>query len=263
MKYLPMMTEDEIRYVCGVIPSRDAVGYFQHNPKEFSKICPGFRASAVAKLDISNLLFRNRSRGFVEFFIEKHIGDWLSQIQEHIEKCLNDGDSRNFALLKTLPHCFFVDNIGLFFKLTGEEYTDETLSVLETSIKLIKDSEAECERLHTALTNKTSALGRAEADLERVQSEQAKTSKKLGERLEEIKVLKRANADIEKNKEVISQLEQTIISLKKNRQECEIEIQLLKADLASAKDEQQLLEQKIREELKKQQEEKSISKSSQ
>lgn len=253
MKYLPLMTEDEIRYVCSVIPTKDAVGYFQHNPKEFAKICPGFRASAVGKLDVSNLLFRNRSRGFVEFFIEKHISDWLSQIQQHIDKCLNDGNTRVVALLKTLPHCFFVDNISLYFKLTDGEFAEDARSIISASTRIIKDSDTECERLETTLNAKTSEISRTEAELERIQTELANTRKKLGERIDEIKILKRTNADLEKSKGVIASPEQTIRSLKQKAQKREDYIQQLKRELSATRDKQLKLELKIRDELAKQQ----------
>lgn len=254
MKYLPMMTEDEIRYICAVIPIRDAVGYFRNNPKEFAKICPGFRASTVTKLDVCNLIFRNRSRGFVEIFIEKHISNWLAQIKEHIDKCLSDGDSRIVALLKTLPHCFFVDNISLYFKLTGEEYTEEILVVLDASIKVIKESDTECERLQTTLNDKATEINRSGAELERIQNEHDKRSKKLSDRLDEIKVLKCANIDLKKNKEAVTSLEQTIENLKQKEQERKDYIQQLRTDLSVAKNKQLQLERKIREELAKQQE---------
>ena len=40
MNYLPLMTEEEVQYICSVIPKNDTIIYFQHNPKEFAKICP-------------------------------------------------------------------------------------------------------------------------------------------------------------------------------------------------------------------------------
>lgn len=116
MNHLSFLNEDEIRYICSVIPQRDAIAYFQHSPKEFAKICPGFRASSVTRFDVGNLIFRNRSRSFVSFFIEDHISKWLSQIQAHIEQRINDGDNKDEAFLNTLPFCFFADNIRLYFK---------------------------------------------------------------------------------------------------------------------------------------------------
>lgn len=254
MKYLPMMTENEIRYVCAVIPTRDTIGYFQHNPKEFAKICPGFRASSVTKLDVGNLIFRNRSRGFVEVFIEDHISKWLIQIQKHIDECLNDGDSNIVALLKTLPHCFFVDNISLYFKITGEEYSEEALAILDDSIKVIKELDTECERLQATLNDKAVEINRSETEIKRIQKEQSKTSKKLDEHLDEIKLLKYANINLEKNAGTIIFLEQTIENLKQKEQEREDYIQQLRTDLSMAKIEWLQLERKIREELAKQQE---------
>lgn len=254
MKYLPMMTEDEVRYTCGVIPSRSAVGYFQRNPKEFAKICPGFRASAVARLDVSNLLFRNRSRSFIAMLIEKHIEDWLTQIQKHIDKCIGQGDTRTVALLKTLPHCVFIDNIALYFKLTGEECAEEALSLLITSIRMIKDSDTERDRLQTSLNENTSALGFAKLELERSQSEQDQMTKKLGELQKEIKLLKKAAKDHIKDADVISSLNQVIGSMKKKEQEYAVKIQSLVNGLKLAKDEQHLLEQRIREEISRQKE---------
>ena len=70
MSYLSMMNEDEIRYICSVINPQDVVTYFTRYPKDFAKICPGFRPSSAAKLDVGSLLFRNRNRGFISHFVE-------------------------------------------------------------------------------------------------------------------------------------------------------------------------------------------------
>ena len=42
-----LLSEEEYKKMCSVIPHNIIVGYFQKNPKEFSKIRPGFRASAL------------------------------------------------------------------------------------------------------------------------------------------------------------------------------------------------------------------------
>lgn len=73
MNYLPLLTEDELRYIISIIPLQDTVSYFKHNPKQFAQIRPGFRATSISKIDASKLLFSYRSRKFVSSFIEKHI----------------------------------------------------------------------------------------------------------------------------------------------------------------------------------------------
>lgn len=255
-KYLPMMTEDEIHYLCSVIPSKDAKTYFTYHSKEFSKICPGFRASSLEKLDISNLLYRNRRRGFIEFFLEKHISDWHTQIQKNIEKCMSDGNSKEMALLKILPLTYFAENICLYFKLIGEEYSEDTLLILNASIRTIKESNTKRERIKTVVKNKLTEINQIKIEFTRIQSELYDTSKKLNEKTAENKELKHTIADLENLNVIIKAHEQSIERLKENVHEREDYITRLKNELTATKEEHQKLEMIVREELEKQQEKK-------
>lgn len=255
MNYLPTMTEDEIRYVCSVIPLQDSVRYFKHYPKDFAKVMPGFRATSLKNQEqVSGVLFRRRNQHFISSFIEKHISRWLDEIGAAISEKIEEGESKESALLQTLPHCFFVDNIRLYFKLTGEECSEDFLSILSAGTRIIKDSDLERERAKANLEAKISEISRIEAKLELTQTELNKATKKFSDRFDEIKTLKRTNADLEKLKGVVSAHEQAVSSLEQKAQEREDYIQKLKTELSAARDEQQQLEQKIREELAKQQE---------
>lgn len=254
MNYLLTMTEDEIRYVCSAIPLQDSVRYFKHYPKDFAKIMPGFRATSLKKQEqVSGILFRSRNQYFISSFIEKHISQCLDEISAAINEKTEEGASKESALLQTLPHYFFMDNINLYFKLIGAEYAEEFLSMLSASVKIIKEAITEREHAKSRLDIKTSEVSRLEAELERVQTEQGKMSRKLSERLDEIKTLKRTNTDLEKSKGLISSHEQTIGDLKQKAQERDDYIQQLKIELSGAREEQHQLEKKIREELAKQQ----------
>jgi len=254
MNYLPAMTEGEIRYICSVIPLEDSEGYFKRFPKDFAKMMPGFRATSLKSQEqVSSILFRSRNQYFVSSFIEKHINRWLDEIGKAINEKIEEGIGKETALLQTLPHCFFMDNIGLYFKLTGEEYTEDFLSILRASIKIIKDSDTERERLQTILKTKTTESRRTEAELERVQTQLNKVSKKYRDHLNEIKALKRTSLDIEKLKESLTAREQVVDILKQKSQEREDYIQRLNKKLSAERVKQQQLEQKIREELSKQQ----------
>ena len=81
MSYISLLSEDEVQYICSVIPQKHVSDYFRRNPKEFAKICPGFRPIAIFRLNVGDLLFRNRNNGFVSSFIDKNIRIWLCQIQ--------------------------------------------------------------------------------------------------------------------------------------------------------------------------------------
>ncbi|KYP81651.1 hypothetical protein [Ferroacidibacillus organovorans] len=253
MKYLPMMTEDEIRYVCSVLPLRESVLYFKRYPKDFGKVMPGFRATSLKSQEqVSGVLFRSRNQHFISSFIEKHIIQWIDDIGTSISEEMAAGASKESAWLQVLPHCFFVDKIGLYFKLTGEEHSEEFIAILGASIKLTKDSEKERKRMEVVLKDKSSEVRRVEAEFERVQSEYNETRKKLSERIGEIEVLKRTSAGLENLKETIQSLEQAIERLKQKAQEREVYIQGLKGELLSARDEQHHLKEKIRESIEKQ-----------
>lgn len=253
MNHLPMMTEDEIKYVCSVIPLQESVLYFKQYPKDFAKVMPGFRATSLRNQEqVSDVLFRSRRQSFISSFIEKHISRWLEEIQREISLIMDNGESKESAWLQTLPFCFFVDDIGIFFKLIGEEISADNITLLGLSIKRIKDLDIESKKLVDLLSKKEQEQVRFKDETKRIQAELDKSSKKLIERSGEIRVLKRTNADLEKLAEVVRAKEQDIEVLEKKVQERNVTIQQLKAELSATLSEQLQLESRIREELKKQ-----------
>lgn len=252
MSYLSMMTNDEIRYVCSVIPLQEVVGYFKQYPKYFAKVMPGFRATSLRNQEKSNVLFKSLNQPFISSFIEKDISRWLEKIQREILLITDKGESKENAWLKTLPSCFFADNIRIFFKLTGEEQSEEYISLLSQSIRQIKSLVVESKKLNETISNKEQEQFRLRDKIECIQNDLDKSGKKLIELTSEIKVLKRTNADLEKLVEVVCAKEQGIKELEKNVQERDETIRQLKADLSTTLNEQQELEIRIREELKKQ-----------
>ncbi|HVI41687.1 MAG TPA: hypothetical protein VM577_13625 [Anaerovoracaceae bacterium] len=253
MNYLLQLTDDEIRYICSVIPTQDTIAYFQHNPKEFSKILPGFRASAISKLNVSKLLFNYRNRGFISSFLDKHINDWLSQIQEHFNNCMGDGDSKELALFHTLPLCFFADNIALYFKLINEEYSEDYIATLNAAVKAIKESDGKQEKLQEELEAKESEIQKLQIEYELEKTGLESTCIKLNERSAEIKTLKRSISDLEKLKTVVQDYEGIIASLKSKIQEQEGTLQKLRTELTDARDNSKRLEEQIKAKLEKQQ----------
>lgn len=107
MNYLAQLSEDEVSYICSVIPHKETVYYFKQNPKDFAKIMPGFLPTKRSQEEVSALLFRYRKQPFIDSFIEQHISQWLEEIQEHITQIIDDGADRESALMQTLPFSFF------------------------------------------------------------------------------------------------------------------------------------------------------------
>lgn len=251
MNYLPQLTEDEVRYICSVIPLQDSIRYFQRNPIEFAKIMPGFRAKSLKnQARVSALLFRCRNHHSISSFIEKRINNWLTQIQEHIAQKMDDGDSKELAILHTLPFSFFADNIGLFFKLINEEYSDEYIALLSAAVTATKEASSQ---LQEELKDKESEIGNLQTELNSAKSDLERTRIKLNKRDTEIKVLKGSLADLKKLKSSIQNDKEKIVALEVKIQEREESIDGLRKELVEAKNSYQQLEVQIKSELEKQQ----------
>lgn len=252
MKFLEMLTEDEIKYICSAIPLQDSISYFKHFPKSFAKIMPGFRPTSLKNPEkVSALLYRSRNQEFVSSFIEKHISRWLDEIQDEITLKINKGESEDSAWMKTLPFCFFVDNISIFFKLIGNDQPEQYISLISASIKRISELDVYHKRFETTLRDKKCEVMRCEDDIRNLQTKLDKSSKQLIKYSSEVKALKRICADIEKLKDIVCAYEQTIDILKKTVQERDEYIQKLNDQLSAFKDAQLQLEIKIKEEIKR------------
>lgn len=253
MIYLPAMTEDEIKYVCSMIPLQESVWYFKQYPKDFSKIMPGFRATSLRnQAQVSSVLFKHRNHPFVSSFIEKHISRWIEEIQREISLIMDKGESKEVAWLQTLPFCFFADNIKIFFKLIDEEQSQEYILLLSHSIQRIKNIEDNGKKLNETLNDNKQQLVRLEDEIKHIRIDLEKSSKKLTERSVEIKALKQTNADLKKQTGIIPIKEQEIGILEKRIQERDETIRQVNTALSATLSEQRQLKIKIKADSKKQ-----------
>lgn len=257
MNYITMLTEDEAQYICSVIPYEHTINYFKNNPKEFAQIRPGFRAKAISKSEASRLLFNYRNRKFVSVYIEEHISNWLSQIKEHYNKCIEDGDSQDLAYIHTLPSSFFADNVALYFKLINEGHSKEYVASINTTVTAIKEATDEKDKLQRDLKAEKSRIKQLKIELNSAKSNFEKTTTKLSKLSTEIKTLKRKISD---SKELLTAIEKDkviIASLKAKVQEQEDTIKQLREELSEAQNFSQQFEEQIRSESENQQNKKA------
>jgi len=198
MSYLPQLIEDEIHYICSIIPYQDTIGYFTKNSKEFNKIRPGFRAKSISEAEATRLLITNISRHFISDFVEKQIDIWLTQIKDYYNGKVHDGDSHIIALLHTLPYSVFAENIKLYFKLIGEELSAEHVEILGEAVLSIKEADGEQARLHDEVKVKDSAITKLQLELNAEKHALNKSKGKLKNNSLDIDALKRKIADLEK-----------------------------------------------------------------
>ncbi len=253
MSYLPQLIEDEICYICSIVPYKDTIGYFAKNAKEFNKIRPGFRAKSISEAEATRLLITNISRHFISDFVEKQIDIWLTQIKDHYNGRVHDGDSHIIALLHTLQYSVLAENIKLYFKLIGEELSAEHVEILGEAIRSIKEADGEQARLHEEVKVKDSAIRKLQSELNAEKNALNKSKDKLKNNASDIDALKRKVTDLEKIQTAAQKDKQKIESLEIEIQSYEETVKRLRTELSEAKSNSRQLEEQIRAELEKQQ----------
>ncbi len=253
MNYLSLLTEDEVSYICSVIPYQEKIVYFKQFPKQFAKIRPGFRAKTISKEDASKLLLNYRSRDFASFFIEKHISKWLVEIQEHLAKYIDDGDSKDIALIRTLPFCFFAGNIGLYFKLVNEEHSDEYIALISAIVKVIKEVDGKQEELNEKTKALESDCNELQAELNKKGVELSETRDSLSNRLLEINALKSKVSILEKLQVASKKDKEQIKLLRREKEGLFSQIERLSTEIVEVNNKNILLETQIKDELERQQ----------
>lgn len=253
MNYLLLLNENEIRYICSVIPHQHTIDYFKQNPEEFAKIRPGFRAISISKTDAGKLLFNYRNRDFISSFIEQHISNWLTQIQEHLQECINDGDDRNLALIRTLPFCYFANNVGLYFKLVNEEYSEEYIELMDAAIEVFRDTTEKQEELKKETENIESECKKLQVKLDRKTTILNKNREELSNKSLEIDSLENKISSLDKRLATSKKDKEEIKLLKRENRRLLSKIDKLSIEINEVKDNSLLLEEQIRDELEKQQ----------
>lgn len=135
------LSDDEIKYLCDMIPSKDVRKYLRKNPEEFSKLKPGFRPTSILHSQTSNFLYENKSSHFISSFIEKNVKSWINAMEKYINKRMKVGDTKYQAYIRTFPGSYFANNIKLYFKLTREKVNDEVLEILTDISKILIEHE--------------------------------------------------------------------------------------------------------------------------
>lgn len=253
MNYLPLLTEDEVSYICSIIPHHDTIEYFKHNPKEFARIRPGFRAISISKEEANVLLFRYHNRNFISSFVEKHISKWISQIQEYFAKCIDDGERKDIALIHTLSFCVFNDNIQLYFKLVNEDCSEEYISLMSATIKAVNEVSKKQDELKEERKALENVCKKLQTELDKKDFELSKNKKGLSISLLEISELKDKVSILGKLQFESKKDSELIQALQTNKTKLLEKIDKLTTEITEVKDNSLLLEEQIRGEVEKQQ----------
>lgn len=148
MNYITELLEEDLKYICSVIPYKEITEYFKRYPKEFARLKPGFRPKSLNEKEATRILFDFRNRNFVSSFIVKHIDRWLQEIQDALDEVKKTGLTPEETYINVLSRSVFSHNIPLYYKLVENEKTEEHLCLMAAAVKQLSEAidAADCKR---------------------------------------------------------------------------------------------------------------------
>ena len=154
MNYIGLLTKEEITILCKIITGKEFREIFKKNEREFLKIQKGFRAKSLTEQHALLIAISNVDKPFIAMRINTMVDNWIKEIQENIAKLEGDGLSHGAALATTMLDSFFVNNVDLYFKLTGNSLDQDMRSWLYERMEDIKSERAS----NAAMSDRIKAL---------------------------------------------------------------------------------------------------------
>ena len=245
MKYIELLSSEEIQFICSSIPYGDVIKYFKKNSKEFYKIRRGFRPAAVPPKDVTRLLKNNINRDFIASFVEKTIEMWLLQIQAAYESYLNEGKSETTAIVHTLSQSYFSDNVTLYFKLADKNYSDEQISLISYLVYDNKTTKQQIENLNESVRELKTTIRDMESVAKKKDLEARKLQNKLQQALEELEALRNLKFEVAGLSSDLQRYKEKAITLENQRKQQNKQVDQLLLQIRKITKEKEALESDI------------------
>lgn len=258
MKELSLLTIEEYSKLCESIPCDMVIPYLKRYPKEFSKIYPGFRVTALKSDDVRRILIKNRNKDFISSFIEKTSNRWISEIMDAISEYKESGESEIVSYIHALSQSYFLYNISAFFKLIDDnELSQEQINMIEEMIMIIIEDKDEINEYDETLKKCKEELKWTKKELEAyekkinsVSSDAEKRVEKLSKKLSEKKEkLQKSLNEYDVLKKEYSEGQQQNTILTQNNKKLEERVAELDAIINRLTNEKLQLESSIREKI--------------
>lgn len=195
MSDFSVLTNEEYSRICAAIPHGTIIEYFKKNPKEFFKIRPGFRATALKMETTVKLMVKFRQNSFISSFVEHIVNEWLVEISEAISDYQKDGETEISSYIRALSQSFFVNNISAYFKLSEKEFSDEDIVLIQNIISLLNDYDEKLQKIEDELEKTLQELNEYKSASK---SAIAKSTRRLDEATSQIKKLNEKNDELKK-----------------------------------------------------------------
>lgn len=187
MNYIEILNDDELKFLCSNIPVIIVKEYFNKNSKEFQKIKPGFRAKTLTNDEIFDILYDNQADPFISNMLNK----FLLKELENIDSLTKNyrGKSDEFNLICSLNRSIFINNIPLYFKLSGKEVSKEYVDIMSGYAKDISELIDD----NTEFLNKLKIANKEIKTLTTKNNKDNSKIEKLNEKLEQYKNIEKQN----------------------------------------------------------------------
>ena len=168
---------------------------------------------------VKKILYDFRHKNFIASFLVKHIDRWVKEINEELAKVVEKGLDQESAYIDVLSRSFFSGDITLFFKIKGEEKSEDYLAVMKSAVSYESVNQKKREEERLSLIKKKSE---SEDSLDVMK-------KKISEREKKIEELKKKDTEQkEEQKKILDILErkqgeneQLIVQLRNLEEELE------------------------------------------
>lgn len=208
MNYVGLLSKEEKASLCEIITGKEFKELFKKNEQEFSKIQKGFRAKSLTEQHALSIAITHIDKPFIALWVNKLVEHWLKEIEDNITKLEGEGSSHGAALATTMLDSFFVNNVELYFKLTGTSLNTDAYATLyermgdikaerEKNAEItsrIKEMEEENRRLSNQVEEKEHSINairnECEEKIQKIEQDKNKLSSLLDEAQAKISELK-------------------------------------------------------------------------
>ena len=167
--YVSLLTDEQLISLCKIITARNFKELFRKNPQSFNRIKNGLNYKKASEDETFSFVVKNRDEEFICRAINSCVHQWLDEIQKITDKLISEGKKAEAALTETLSTSMFSDEIELYFLLSGENYSEEYVSMTKYAIELkamlgqaeetAKEAKESVEQIENELSERTLETG--------------------------------------------------------------------------------------------------------
>lgn len=174
------LTDSEVEYLCELITPKEIKNYFQKNPAAFAGLQSGFRAKALTDQKAIDLIVRNRHKSFVASFLNSFIEMYRKEIHDKMASLQETGATADAAMIQALASSkIFANHVELYFKLEDDSISDEYAGLVQTTVSLLCEKEAERDQEQSSNTEMTDSLERVQRELTEAREAHARIQENL------------------------------------------------------------------------------------